>query len=155
MKMPIAYLGIGSNLGERRNNCLIALRLLAEKGVIIRKASSFYETEPWGIKEQPDFINMAAEVETDLPPDELLKVIKGIEREMGRKETFRWGPRIIDIDILLYNDMIYESADLRIPHPLMHEREFVLEPLSEIAPERVHPLLKKTIIELLRSLQRP
>lgn len=153
--MPIAYLGIGSNLGERRNNCLIALRLLAEKGVIIRKASSFYETEPWGIKEQPDFINMAAEVETDLPPDELLKVIKGIEREMGRKETFRWGPRIIDIDILLYNDMIYESADLRIPHPLMHEREFVLEPLSEIAPERVHPLLKKTIIELLRSLQRP
>lgn len=153
--MPIAYLGIGSNLGERRNNCLIALRLLAEKGVIIRKASSFYETEPWGIKEQPDFINMAAEVETDLPPDELLKVIKGIEREMGRKETFRWGPRIIDIDILLYNDMIYESEDLRIPHPLMHEREFVLEPLSEIAPERVHPLLKKTIIELLRSLQRP
>lgn len=153
--MPIAYLGIGSNLGERRNNCLIALRLLAEKGIIIRKASSFYETEPWGIKEQPDFINMAAEVETDLPPDELHKVIKGIEREMGRKETFRWGPRIIDIDILLYNDMIYESADLRIPHPLMHEREFVLEPLSEIAPERVHPLLKKTIIELLRSLQRP
>lgn len=153
--MAIVYLGIGSNLGRREENCLKAIQILAEKGIKLRKASGLYETEPWGVEDQPNFINLAVEVETDLLPEGLLKVIKEIEKEMGRAETFRWGPRMIDIDILLYDDLIYDSQDLKIPHPLMHERDFVLMPLSDIAPETIHPVLKKTISELKRSLQRP
>lgn len=153
--MAIVYLGIGSNLGKREDNCLKAIKALEEKGITIKKRSHLYETEPWGVREQPNFINMAIEVETDLPPDKLLQIVKGIEEEMGRTETFKWGPRIIDIDILLYNDIVYETPDLKIPHPLMHERDFVLKPLSEIAPDKVHPVLKKTISELLQNLQRP
>lgn len=153
--MAIVYLSIGSNLGRREENCLKALEAMKEKGLTIRKRSLLYETEPWGVRDQPNFINLALEIETDLPPMGLLQLIKEIEHQMGRAETFKWGPRIIDIDILLYNDIIYESAELKIPHPLMHEREFVLKPLSEIAPERFHPVLKKTIRELLQNLQRP
>lgn len=151
----LVYLGIGSNLGQREENCLKAIELLGKKGIIIIKRSSLYRTEPWGVREQPDFINMVVEAETELSPDDLLRVIKEIEREMGRVETFRWGPRIIDIDILLYNDMVYEGPELRIPHPLMHEREFVLIPLCEIAPEKIHPVLKRTMNELRQGLQRP
>ncbi len=153
--MAVIYLGIGSNLGNREDNCLKAVRALAEKGITVKKVSTLYETEPWGIREQPDFINLALEAETDLSPEKLLKVIREIEEGMGRTETYKWGPRIIDIDILLYDDLIYDSPDLRIPHPLMHERGFVLLPLSEIAPGKVHPVLKKTISELKQSLQRP
>lgn len=153
--MAIVYLGIGSNLGRREENCLKALKAIEEKGMKVKKQSLLYETEPWGVREQPDFINMAIEVETDLPPDKLLQIVKEIEKEMGRTETYKWGPRIIDIDILLYDDLIYETSDLKIPHPFMHERDFVLRPLSEIAPDKVHPVLNKTISELLQNLQRP
>ncbi|MFN3396076.1 MAG: 2-amino-4-hydroxy-6-hydroxymethyldihydropteridine diphosphokinase [Thermodesulfovibrionales bacterium] len=153
--MATVYLSIGSNLGRREDNCLKALKAMEEKGMTIKKRSLMYETEPWGVREQPYFINMAVEVETDLPPDKLLQVVKEIEKEMGRTETYKWGPRIIDIDILLYNDLIYERSDLKIPHPFMHERDFVLRPLSEIAPDKVHPVLNKTISELLQNLQRP
>lgn len=152
--MAIVYLSIGSNLGRREENCLEAVELLKETGMIVRRISSLYETEPWGMKDQPYFINMVVEVETDLEPEELLKVLKGLERRMGRTETVKWGPRVIDLDILLYNDIIYDSPDLKIPHPLMQERDFVLRPLAEIAPEKLHPLLKKTISELLQDLQR-
>lgn len=153
--MAIVYLSIGSNLGRKEDNCLKALKAIEEKGMTIKKKSLLYETEPWGVREQPYFINMAVEVETDLPPDKLLQVVKEIEKEMGRTETYKWGPRIIDIDILLYDDLIYETSDLKIPHPFMQERDFVLRPLSEIAPDKVHPVLNKTISELLQNLQRP
>jgi 2-amino-4-hydroxy-6-hydroxymethyldihydropteridine diphosphokinase len=146
--MAVVYLGIGSNLGDKKNNCLKALDGLSERGVVITKRSSFYMTKPWGIEEQPDFVNMALEVETEIPPEELLDILKVIEKEMGRRDGIRWGPRLIDLDILLYGDITVQSESLVIPHPLLHKRDFVLLPLTEIAPEAVHPALKMTISEL-------
>lgn len=150
--MAIAYIGIGSNLGKKEENCLHALELLQRRGIIVKKRSSLYDAEPWGIKEQPRFINMAVEIETRLEPKDLLGVFKEIEKGMGRKESVRWGPRIIDLDILLFEDMVLKEEDLEIPHPLMHERDFVLRPLCEIAPDRVHPLLKMRICDLMQRL---
>jgi len=147
--MPVTYIGIGSNLGNREENCQKAIALLIEKNIKITKRSSLYETEPWGVKEQPGFINMALEIETDLEPGILLKTIKEIENSMGRLEGMRWGPRIIDLDILLYDDLILKTHDLEIPHPGIKDREFVLKPLSEIAPDKIHPVLKKNIKSLL------
>lgn len=149
--MAVVYIGIGSNLDDRKGNCLAALRRLESKGIAIKKKSGLYETKPWGVEDQPDFINMAAEAETVLLPEELLRVFKETEREMGRESGERWGPRLIDLDILFYDDKIIRSDELVVPHPLLHERAFVLEPLSEIAPELVHPVLKKTIKELLKK----
>ena len=137
--MSIAYIGIGSNLGSREENCERAIKLLIENGITIVKRSSMIETEPWGVKEQPDFINMAVEIETALKPDSLLHLLKNIEIEAGRLPTSHWGPRIIDLDILLYDDLIIKTSELEIPHPHISEREFVLKPLAEIAPEKVHP----------------
>ena len=155
--MPVTYIGIGSNLGNREENCQKAIALLIEKNIKITKRSSLYETEPWGVKEQPRFINMALEIETNLEPGILLKTIKEIENSMGRLEGMRWGPRIIDLDILLYDDLILKTHDLEIPHPGIKDREFVLKPLSEIAPDKIHPILKKSIktllIEILESSQ--
>ncbi len=149
--MSTVYLGIGSNLGKRQESCLRAIELLRSKSLTVTKQSSMYETEPWGITKQSKFINMAVEVETDLTPMELLYLIKTIENEMGRLHSERWGPRIIDIDILLYDDTYINEDELKIPHPLLHERDFVLEPLSEIAPEKVHPVLSKKISALLKD----
>lgn len=151
--MSKVYIGIGSNLGKKEENCLKAIKLLSEKGMAVKKQSSIYETEPWGVKDQPKFINMAVEVEAELKPLEILEILKTVEREVGRQDSYRWGPRIIDLDILLYNDLVINTDDLRIPHPLMHQREFVLRPLSEIAPDKVHPVLKKTIKELLVEIK--
>ena len=155
--MSIAYIGIGSNLGNREENCQKAIALLIEKNIKITKRSSPYEIEPWGVKEQPRFINMAVEIETNLEPAELLKVIKEIENSMGRREGIRWGPRVIDLDVLLYDDLILKTGELEIPHPAIKDREFVLKPLSEIAPDKIHPIFKKSIktllIELLESSQ--
>lgn len=152
--MSIVYVGIGSNLGDRETNCFLFLDLLEEKGIKARKWSALYETEPWGVKGQPGFINAAVEIETDKGPAELLTILKGIEKKVGRTETFRWGPRVIDLDIIFYDDLIVNSEDLQIPHPHAHEREFVLKPLSEIAPDKVHPVLRKTVKELLMELCR-
>jgi 2-amino-4-hydroxy-6-hydroxymethyldihydropteridine diphosphokinase len=149
-----AYIGIGSNLGNRQQNCLRAIELLEEKRITVKKRSSMYETDPWGIKNQPRFINMAIEIETGLEPVELLRLLKSIEREIGREDSYKWGPRIIDLDILLFDDLIVKEDNLQIPHPSMHERDFVLRPLCEIAPDRIHPLLKVRICDLMQKLEK-
>ena len=146
-----AYIGIGSNLGDRKKNCECAIELLQQQGVSVRKRSSLRETQPWGNKNQPLFLNMAIEVETDCTPRELLAILKEIETRVGRKKTSPWGPRIVDLDILIYNAMVIKSRELTIPHPFMHERDFVLQPLDEIAPDLVHPVLKKNMRELFKS----
>jgi dihydroneopterin aldolase/2-amino-4-hydroxy-6-hydroxymethyldihydropteridine diphosphokinase len=152
--VAIAYIGIGSNLGNRQKNCSRAIEILVTKGIVIRKKSSVYETEPWGVTDQPRFINMVVEVETELEPHELLRTLKDIEREVGRGETFKWGPRIIDLDILFFNDLFLRDNILQIPHPLMHKRDFVLKPLCEIAPDKIHPLLRVRIRDLLQRQEK-
>jgi 2-amino-4-hydroxy-6-hydroxymethyldihydropteridine diphosphokinase len=151
--MSTAYIGIGSNLGKRRENCLRAIESIERKGILVTRKSSLYETEPWGVKDQPPFLNMSIEVETDLNPLELFSVLKDIERQQGREESVRWGPRVIDLDILLYDDIVMKEERLTIPHPLLHERGFVLIPLNEIAPNVMHPLLRLNVHELLHRLQ--
>ncbi len=149
--MAIVFIGIGSNLGDRIRNCKKALMLLEEGGVIIRR-SSLYETEPWGRREQGLFINCVAQMETGLGPWELLEFLQGIESKMGRDDSGMWGPRIIDLDILLYDDRIIPDESLTIPHPHLHRREFALAPLSEIAPDIIHPALKRSIADILSGL---
>lgn len=150
--MHIVYISIGSNLGDREKNCAEAVRLLHLNNVHVKKQSRMYETEPWGMKDQPKFINMAIEAETDKKPEELLGVLKEIEKKIGRAETTKWGPRVIDLDILFYDDIILKTDNLEIPHPLLHEREFVLKPLCEIAPDKKHPVTGKTVKEMLNQL---
>jgi 2-amino-4-hydroxy-6-hydroxymethyldihydropteridine diphosphokinase len=151
--MARAYLSIGSNLGGRVENCVIAVAKLAHtRTVDVLTVSAVYETEPWGKTDQPDFVNVAVEVETGLAPHALLETCKRIEDVMGRVPGERWGPRVIDLDVLLYEDQVVEDDDLVLPHPRMHERRFVLEPLAEIAPRVRHPLLLKTAAELLEDL---
>ncbi len=151
--MSIVYIGIGSNLGNREKNCLYAIELLEKRGILVKKRSSLHETEPWGVKDQPSFLNIAIEIETELEPKELLALLKDIETEVGREKTYHWGPRIIDLDILLFNSLILNTDDLKIPHPYMHKRDFVLRPLHEIAPGVKHPLLKMSVRELLQKLE--
>ncbi len=151
--MPTAYIGIGSNLGSREDNCKAAIRHLIDDGIKILRISSGIETEPWGVKEQPKFINMAVQVKTDLDPESLLRSLKNIETRLGRSPGTRWGPRVIDLDILLYNDLVMKTDKLEIPHPRISERDFVLAPLAEIAPDLVHPVLKKSIKSLLLELR--
>ncbi len=147
------FISIGSNLGDRVSNCRTAVRLLgAEDEVDVVRESSLYETEPWGMTAQPSFVNSVVEVSTGLSPRELLKVLKAIERRMGRVPGPRWGERVIDLDIVFYGDSVVEEEGLSIPHPHAHERAFVLAPLEEIAPEFVHPVLKVKVSELLSSL---
>jgi 2-amino-4-hydroxy-6-hydroxymethyldihydropteridine diphosphokinase len=147
--MERVFLGLGSNIGDRAANIERSCRLIAEiKGVRLVRTSSLIETEPVGYEDQPDFINAVLEIGTALTPRELLTAIKEVEQRMGRTRTVRFGPRIIDIDILLFGDRIIDEPGLTIPHPRMHERRFVLRPLAEIAPEAVHPVLKKSVTEL-------
>ena len=151
-----AYLGIGSNIGDKTANCKKAIELLNKHSQAkVTKISDFYETEPVGYKEQEWFVNCAVEIETDLNPHELLLLCHTIESELGRERKIKYGPRIIDLDILLYNNDIIDTTDtteLKIPHPEMHKRRFVLKPLSDIAPDAVHPVLKKTVAKLLADI---
>jgi 2-amino-4-hydroxy-6-hydroxymethyldihydropteridine diphosphokinase len=145
-----AYIALGSNLGDREHNLRAAIEMLRQAdGVRVRSVSSFYETEPVGYTEQPAFINAAAEVMTALSPMELLRLCQDIENRLGRVRTVKWGPRTADLDILLYGDAVMDTPELKIPHPLMHERRFVLEPLAEVAPGAVHPVTGMTISQLL------
>lgn len=137
--MSLVYIGLGSNLGDRHGNILTALELLKVAGIKVDKVASFIETSPYGEVEQPNFINTVCSAETALLPQELLKLLKKIEEKMGRVETVRWGPRVIDLDILLYDNLIIGEENLTIPHADMLNRRFVLEPLIEIAPDLVHP----------------
>jgi 2-amino-4-hydroxy-6-hydroxymethyldihydropteridine diphosphokinase len=145
------YLGLGSNLGNREENLDRALALLSER-MRMGKVSSIYDTEPIGNTSQPRFLNLACEVFTRLQPEGLLTLAKGIESKIGRQS--RTGePRPIDIDILLYGDTVVDTPELVIPHPKMTERSFVLVPLSEIAPDFIHPVTKKTIKEMNQAIQ--
>jgi 2-amino-4-hydroxy-6-hydroxymethyldihydropteridine diphosphokinase len=151
--MERVFLGLGSNLGDRAKNIRRAVRLVGSIGrTRVVSVSSLYETEPVGYADQPDFINAAVEIETVLTPRELLCEIKGIERSMGRKKTFRFGPRVIDIDILLFGNLTVDEPDLVIPHPRMLERRFVLMPLVEIAPQAIHPVSGETIASHLKNI---
>lgn len=152
--MPIAYIGIGSNLGKREENCEKAISLLAKDGIKILKRSSKIETEPWGVSNQPKFINMAIEIETEKTPEELLDIFKKIEILLGREKNLRWGARIIDLDILFYDELVIKTPELEIPHPLIPERDFVLKLLLEIVPDKVHPVSGKSVKELLREAPR-
>ncbi len=148
------FIGIGTNLGDRPKNIKEALKNLESKSLKILKKSPVYETKPYGVEKQPDFLNCVVEVETSLSPENLLKALLDIEKEMGRVREIHWGPRIIDLDILFYDDFIIDEENLKIPHPDIQNRYFVLKPLSDIAPQLLHPLLKKSIKELLEALER-
>lgn len=150
--MSVSYIGIGSNLGNRQENCFRAVEILEKRGIKVQKKSSLYETEPWGVKDQPRFINMVVQIETTLEPNDLLRLLKAIEREIGRQDSFRWGPRMIDLDILLFNALVLNEENLQIPHPCLHEREFVLRPLNEIAPDIIHPVFHMSIDKLTQNM---
>ena len=154
-----AYLGLGANLGDREVSLTQALVLLQNApdlvvgwagGIVVTRSSSIYETAPWGYTQQPDFLNCVFEVETRLSPVALLRRTQGVEQAVGRQPSFRYGPRLIDVDILLYGGVALslDQPDLQLPHPRLAERAFVLTPLAELAGELVHPVLRRSMTEL-------
>jgi len=148
--MSRVYLSLGSNIGDRKQNISIASGNINDTIGRIISRSSFYETEPWGFNDENFFLNQSIIIKTTLTPETILKELMTIEEMMGRtRKEKRYASRIIDLDILFYDDMIIETPQLIIPHPLLHKRRFVLKPLAEIAPEMIHPVFKKTIHHLL------
>jgi len=146
-------ISIGSNMGERTDNCRGAIdALVALDGLSVLKESSFYETMPWGKINQQDFINCAVLVESDIAPLNLLEKLKEIEFNIGSNHEERWGPRLIDLDLVIYADVVMESEILTLPHKFAHERAFVMIPAAEIAPEMIHPLLGKSVRQLAEGL---
>ena len=145
------YLGFGSNLGDREENIRRAVERLSESVCGIQ-TSSLYETEPWGHLDQPKFLNMVCKCLTRLEPEELLSICKGLETLAGREPSFKYGPRVLDVDILAYGDVVLKTSSLTVPHGMLHERAFVLAPLAEIAPHWRHPTLHKTAAELMEQV---
>ena len=146
------YLSLGSNLGDREKNLRTAIDALADAKVRVTRVSSFYETEPVDLREQPWFLNCAVQAETELPPMDLLPALRAIESRAGSKKLVPKGPRLIDLDILLYGDQTIDTPELQVPHPRMLMRKFVLTPLAEIAPEVRHPSWDGTVAELLAKV---
>ena len=152
MTESVAYLGLGTNLGARWANLRQALELLTARTEIkLLRCSGAYETEPWGVEDQPRFLNLVAEIATTLEPEPLLFRCKEVEEQLGREPSFRWGPRLIDVDILLYDDGVVDLPHLQIPHPRLHLRAFALIPLAELVPEHIHPSLEISIGNLAVS----
>ena len=147
----LVYLSLGTNLGDRQANLADAIERLRRIGDLV-SISSFYETEPVELAAQPWFLNCAVALQTEKMPKQLLAAVMEIEKELGRRREQKKGPRIIDIDILLFGNSTVNTQDLKVPHPAMQERRFVLEPLAEIAPEQLHPVFKRTIRELRDAL---
>jgi dihydropteroate synthase/2-amino-4-hydroxy-6-hydroxymethyldihydropteridine diphosphokinase len=147
-----AYLSLGSNLGDRLQNLRDAVAALETAGLSLRALSSVYETDPWGLTDQPPFLNMALSARTDREPAGLLRLVKQIERDLGRQPAEPWGPRLIDVDILFYDDLVLDEEELILPHPHLHERVFVLVPLAEIAPYYRHPRLDASVSTLRDAL---
>ena len=146
------YIALGTNLGDRVANLRAAIESLAPEVKVLRE-STIYETPPWGYTDQPSFLNMVIEAESSLHPRALLDYLKKKEKSLGRVESFRYGPRQIDLDILFYDDLVLDDENLTIPHPRLHERAFVLVPLAELAPELVHPVLGEKVKDLLNAVE--
>lgn len=150
----LAYIGFGSNIGDRLTHIQNAIHALSKtEGITLQKISAVYKTDPVGYEAQAHFLNGVAAIQTDLPPLSLLHTLKDIEIAIGRKHRIRWGPREIDLDILIYGDLCLQTEKLVIPHPEMHLRRFVLVPLAEIVPDLVHPVFQETVQTLLERLE--
>ena len=150
--MNKVWIALGSNMGEGRKNLDLAIKMMNERGVSVKKVSTYIETEPYGYTEQDNFVNAVCIAETKLNPRELLETLLKIELEMGRVRIIKWGPRSIDLDILFYEDLIIDEEDLKVPHIEIQKRSFVLEPMNEISPDKIHPVFKKTVHQLLLDL---
>lgn len=150
--LQAVHLLLGSNLGNRKEILDKAINLLSQKVGVIILRSKDYETAPWGVTNQPDFLNLVVSIQTRLKPLQILEITQSIENQLGRIRKEKWGARLIDIDILFYGNEIIDEPNLKIPHPLLQERDFALSPLAEIAPDFVHPVLGETISELREKL---
>ena len=152
--MHVAYIGFGSNIGDRFAHIQNAIHALAKtEGITLQKISSVYKTDPVGYEAQAEFLNGVAAIQTSFPPLTLLHALKDIEATIGRQHRIRWGPREIDLDLLIYGDVCLQTEELVIPHPEMHLRRFVLVPLAEIAPDLMHPVFQETVQTLCNHLE--